>query len=245
MSDLATLRAVLKAELHTNSPYIDLAIADAIRFVRNEPLWFNGERYTFSTVADKYSYDLPEDFLGVRGDFYCTPDGSTASGRYTLMRKSADEIEALLYTSSEWDGFATTGRPKMIGIDLASRKVLVAPIPSDGGDDIYFKYTKDLGTPTYTATTSSSTPPSLATVVTLKDPDGSAISSTFTNEWFTEGFVLVQARALYELWTRFHGGGEGTMARANSAMTRYLEERNRLYGETSRIGSTVTVRRRL
>jgi len=232
MSTLDTMRAMLKTELRINSGYVDAAIAEAIKFCRNEEYWFNSAKHEFQTIADTYQYELPADFLSIRGDVFVAPDGS-AGTRYAIRHMSLDELESYLFTLSEWDGYQTTGRAKVYAIDNASRKIHLGPTPSNSGDTIYFRYTRDLGTPTYTATTASSSPPSLATVVTLLDPDGSALSSTYTNEWFKEGFDLIRNRAMYYLWTRYHGGTEEANARAQNYLMQFLEERNRIRGEST------------
>lgn len=242
MSTLDTMRAMLRTELRMNSPYVDAAIAEAIKYCRNEEYWFNAAKHTFLTVADQYQYELPSDYLSIRGEVFVRPNGSDGT-RYIARHISLDELESYLFSLSEWDGYQSTGRTKVYAIDNASRKIHLGPTPSNSGDEVYFRYTKDLGTPTYTATTTSSSPPSLATVVTLTDPDGSTLSTGFTNEWFKEGFDLVRNRAMYYLWTRYHGGTEESQVKAQNYLMQFLEERMRIRGESADKTSPRLVRR--
>ena len=122
---------------------------------------------------------------------------------------------------------------------------MVAPIPDPGGDAIFFRYTKDLGTPLYTVSVTASAPPSLSETVTLLSPTGGTLESTFTNDWFREGFKLIKERALYEMLGRFHGGTDQSIRDSQSALLRYLEELKRLRGETVQIGAGLTIRKHL
>lgn len=237
------MRAVLKHETHTNSPYIDIAIADAIKHNRGERLWFNGAKYTLTTVDSVYEYPLPADFLGLRGRVYCTPENSTSNGRFPLQSATTDEVETYLYSGAEYDTLEERGTAKRVAIDLAEKRLLVAPIPNPGGDTIFLRYTKDLGTPKYTVSTTSSAPPSLSATVTLLSPTGGTLEASFTNEWFGEGFKLTKERALYELFTRFHSGTEEAQKNAEGALIRYLEELKRLRGETAQIARGTRIRK--
>lgn len=245
MSDITTLRASLRAISHKNSPYVDAAISDAIQHVRNEILWFNGDRHAFVTEADRYEYELPKTFLGIRGKVRAVENDSTTSTPYVLSPMTADELEDSLYAGTDYDSQEESGVAGRYAIDLLEKKILIGPIPSTAGDRVYFKFTADLGTPTYTMTTAASSPPSLGSVVTLLNPDGEALAATFTNAWFKQGFKLVRERALFELLTTYEGGSEETGVQAQLAMTRYLEELNRLRGETNQIQSGREIRKHL
>lgn len=245
MSDLTSLRAILRLELHQNSAMVDVAIADSIKHVRAEKFWFNGAAHSFTTSLDQNRYELPRDFLGLRGKVRVTPSNSTTTGRYYLHASTADEVEDLLFDGVDFASYENRGYAKRYGIDLMGKAILIAPKPDPGGDLVEFKYTRDLGTPTYTISTTLSAPPSLSPTVTLLGPNGETLQSTFTNEWFKEGFKLVKERALYELWSRFHSGTEEAAIGAQGALTRYLEELVRLRGETAQISSVTKVRKHL
>ena len=243
MSDLTSLRAILKLELNTNTGYLDIAIADALRHVRHERLWFNGGKFEFVTSENRYEYPLPADFLGLRGRVYCTPSSSTTSGRYPLKSATTDEVETFLYTGVDYGSYEARGFAKKAAIDMNGRAILISPIPDPGGDAIFFRYTRDLGTPVYTVSTTSSAPPSLSETVTLLSPTGGTLESTFTNDWFKEGFKLVKERALYEMYSRFYGGTKESTINAQGALLRYLEELKRLRGETAQVGAGLTIRK--
>jgi len=246
VSNLDTMRAVLKARLHMDSPYIDGAIGDALRFVRNEELWFNVDLHEFETESEIWEYALPEDFLNIRGEVWCTPSSATDNDvRYRLQRRTIEEIEAYRFAGHDLD-FGTAGLsvgfPKTCAIDYSGREIVLSPQTEDGGDTIYFRYTKDLGTPRYTATTGSSAPPSMKTVFTLTTAGGEPILGTYTNAWFNEGFHLVVARASQYLWSIYHGGTEESQAKAGAAAQEYVEELRRLWSETSDKQSVTRVR---
>lgn len=245
MSDLTSLRAILKIETKANSDFVDIAIADAIRFVRSEPLWFNGSSYSFTTLVDQYKYKLPDDFLGRRGKVRVTPSNSTDSGRYSLIESTVDEIEDYLYTGVDYGSYEERGYAMRFAIDFHGKTMLIAPKPDPAGDKIEFRYTKDLGTPTYTISTTVSTPPSLSQTVTLKGPNEETLQSSFTNEWFKEGFKLVKERALYELYSRFHSGTEESAIGAQGALGRFVEELVRLRKEAAQQQSVMSVRKYL
>ena len=245
MSNLTSLRAILKIETKANSDFVDVAIADAIRFVRSEALWFNGALHSFTTIEDQYRYKLPDDFLGLRGKVRVTPSSSSTSGRYAMQEGTTDEVEDQLYSGSDFGASQERGYAKKFAIEFFGKEMLIAPIPDPGGDLIEFKYTKDLGCPVYTVSTTSSASPSLSTTVTLLGPNGETLPSTFTNEWFGEGFKLIKERALYELFTRFHTGTEESVIGAQGALQRFLEELNRLRKEAAQQQSNMKVRKHL
>jgi hypothetical protein len=237
------MEALLKLELGINSAFVDIAIADSLRLVRSEELWFNGGRFAFTTADGVYQYPLPKDFLGIRGKVYCIVGGSTSNGVKALQPSTPDEAEELLYMGIDYDTTQTTGVAGRYAVDLLDKVLLIAPIPSTSADLISLKYTKDLGTPNYTVSASSSTPPSVSPTVTLTGPDNQTIPATFTNAWFDEGFKLIKERASHELYSRFHGGTEESMAKAQGALLRYLEELRKLRSETAVQASNVRVRR--
>ena len=224
---------------------MDASIADAIQHVRNEVLYFNGDRHSFLTEANRYEYELPSSFLGLRGKVRAVENNSTTSNPYELQPMTADELEDTLYSGVDYGSEEESGVAGRYAIDLLEKKILIGPIPSTAGDRVYFKFTADLGTPTYTMTTAASAPPSLGSVVTLLGINGQTLESTFTNAWFKQGFKLVRERALFELLTTYEGGSEETGVQAQLALTRYLEELNRLRGESNQIQSGREIRKHL
>lgn len=246
MTTIASLRAVIKAALHVNSPHVDAAIAEAFKHIRGEEVWFNGGEWKFSTVAGKVKYALPDDFLGIRsGGAWIKSSTETGDARRPLAQMSVGDLEHFRFW--DWDDYGdnwlandTAGIPNAYGIDLSGKNFLIAPKPGTGGDEVFFRYTKDLGSPIYTAAVTSSTNPSLVTTVTLTDPDGATITTDFSNDWLKHGFNALRDRSLYILWTLYHHGTEQSTANAQAALMRYLEEINRLRGETNQIQSVKT-----
>ena len=239
------MRAILKSELHAVSPFIDAAIYTALVKLRSEPLYLNLGKWNFSTEDGVSSYPLPKDYVSLRGRVYCVPTGQEESARYELRQLSYEELEKYKFGTGEWEysGIEVIGQPRVYGIDYAGKEILISPQPSESGDKIFFNYIKDLGTPKLSVSVTSSTPPSNSSTMTLLSPDGGTLESTFTNQWFKEGFDAVRSLALYNLWTRWHGGSDETGAKAQMALLSHLEEINRLRGESSMRQSVHTIRR--
>ena len=238
------MRAVLQAALHMNSPYIDGAIADAIQQNRDEEFAFNGARTTLQTAAGVKEYPLPQDFISLRGKVYVTPAGNTdSSGRYPLKHVTLDELEETLYFGSDYGIYQESGFPRRFAIDKAGMLMLIAPVPTSGGDVLFFRYTKDVGVPRYTATTSTTSPPSLQTVFTLLGPDGQTLPSSFANAWFDQGFELIRSRALYILWTQYHSGTEEAQQASQIALQQWLEETLKQRGTASAAESIDSIRK--
>lgn len=245
MSDLASLRAILKSEVKSNSPYVDAAIYTALTKLRSEPLYINMAKWNFYTEASEKRYPLPKDYVSIRGRVYCTPSGSDERSNYELLPKTVDELEDMKYSSLDFDSFVYEGNPRHYGVDYSGKEFVLFPIPSITGDNIFFRYTKDLGTPKLSVSITSSTPPSNTATMTLLSPDGGTLESTFTNAWFTEAFDLVRAFALYNLWTRWHGGSDSSANKAKDALIQFLDEMNRIRGESAIRQSVHSIRRYL
>lgn len=247
--DLTTMRALIKSELHINSPYVDGAIADAIEFSKREALKFNGASYNFILEAERYAYPLPEDFVSLRGEVWLTPSGAENTYRHKMTSTTVDMIEESIFTnpstSSDVMGSDCTfyyAIDRNSDTNPSVSRMLVAPRPTSGGQNVFFRYTKDIGSPKYTATVTS-TPPSLSNVTTLLGPSGETLPSDFTNEWFKSGAKLVRARAMYYLWSTYHGGTEEAAIKAQSSLMQWSEELLRLRAETSITNTPKTLRR--
>lgn len=241
MSDLTTLRAEIRTSLHMNSPYVDAAIANAIDFCSNEELYFNGAKFEFKTEANVFSYPLPKNFLRLRGRPFCTPSGESDQNRYALMPFTTDEAEeskTLLSRYTELGWLESYGNPRAYALDVVEQSMLLAPLITTGGDTIFFRYTMDLGTPTYTMTYGASP------TVTLLGPSGETLPASFSNSWFVqgEGYKLIKERALYELLTTYHGGTDQSQVNAQAALMRFLEELKQAREKTSDLQSVVDIR---
>lgn len=239
---LATLQADVENALRKRSPFITPAISDAFRHVRGEDLWFNGASFKFETVEDVQSYGLPDDYLKLRGDVYMR-DSLGGTSRTTLIGLTVDELERYSFNGVDGDGYwreQITGVPAAYAIDRAGKRMLLAP-REPGSRVVEFRYTRDFGTPAYSATTTTSTPPSMTATYTLTGPDGQTIPSTFTSPLLDHAYKLLKERALYELWSNYEGGNEQMAANAQRALMRYLEELQRLRAETSDVQSVTRI----
>lgn len=239
---LATLQADVENALRKRSPFITPALVDAFRHVRGEEMWFNGASFKFETVADMQSYALPEDFLKLRGDVYMR-DSVGGTSRTTLIALTVDELERYSFNGTDGDGYwreQITGVPAAYAIDRIGKRMLLAPV-EPGDRVVEFRYTRDVGTPQYTATTTTSTPPSMTATYTMTGPDGQTIPTTFTSPILEHAYKLLKERALYELYSNYEGGNEQMAAKAQAALMRYLEELQRLRAETSDVQSVTRV----
>lgn len=246
------MRALIKSELHMDSRYVDIAIAESIEFNRKEHLKFNGASDTITLAADVYKYELPKDFISFRGDVYITPADSDDIYRQKMNSVSVDFIEDALFMGPV-NNYSYYGLdvPHYYAVDNVSSTepalsvLLVAPKPTTGGQKIFFRYTKDLGTPRYTATTTQSAPPTLNSTVTLLGPDGETLAATFTNEWFKTGARLIRSRAMFLLWSTYHGGTEEASVKAQTSLLAWQEELLRLRTESNINSVPNSVRRYL
>jgi len=72
-----------------------------------------------------------------------------------------------------------------------------------------------------------------------------AISDSFTNEWFDQGYQLVLNRAAYIAWARIYGGTDESAPFMENALRMWAEEVNRLRAENARFTSGTEIRRRI
>lgn len=238
---LATLRAMVAAAGHRNSPYMDAAIADAFRKTRAEEVWFNGGLFSFTTQADKFEYQLPKDFFGTRGALYMYIGGS-ATNRHELTYAPLDDLENYRFGSDEFGDIYDnefSGTPMRYSLRKSDKVMVLAPTPQSDSDVVRVPYTKDFGTPVYTASTTAS--PGLVVTVTLLGPDGETLPSTFTNPWLEHGFDALLQWSLFKLSTTYHGGTDGSREKSLAASALYEQEMSRLRQETASIQSAVSI----
>lgn len=235
---IATLQADVELALRKRSPFVIPAIVDAFRHVRNEEFWFNGASYTFETEDSRVFYDLPDDFLKVRGAVFLR-DSLTSNSRLELIPMTLDELERYRFGHFDTDGFYHSelqGSSIAYALDRVGKRIGLAPETS-GGDVVEMRYTRDFGTPTYSASTTTSAPPSLSATYTMLTPDGGTFNADFSTPMLEHGYKLLKERALYELYSNYEGGNEQMAANSQRALMRYLEELQRLRAETTDIQS--------
>lgn len=226
---------------HRNSAFMDAAISDAFRKTRAEEVWFNGGQFSFSTKVDAFEYQLPKDFFGTRGAVYLFVGGSTQN-RHELIYTPLDDLESFRYGDSDWGDVYDnefSGTPMRYSLNKSDKVMVLAPTPQSNSDVVRVRYTKDFGTPVYTASTTAS--PGLVVTVTLKGPDGETLPSTFTNPWLEHGFDALLQWSLFKLSTTYHGGTDGSREKALAASALYEQEMSRLRQETASIQSAVSI----
>lgn len=239
--NLETLRAEIQALGHRNSVQQDAAISKAFRDTRNKETWFNGARFSLTLQSGVESYPLPNDFLGMRGAVWLYPSGSVER-RKELVYTTIDDLERLRFHDSDWGSEAQNeflGEAMAYTIDRIGKSIIFAPTPDSSSDVVKITYTRDFGTPTYTA--SSATSPALSVTVTLLGPDGETLPATFTNPWLKHGFDALLHRACFWLAGGPHGGTAESREKAQFANAMYEQELQRLREETAAVQSSVSV----
>lgn len=206
------------------------AIIESIGYNRRYNFGWNEAVYQFYTEQDMARYDLPRDFVTMAGEvFYSsTSDGSVLSKR-PMKWRSLEWVESNKFVITDGNEYLDSGVPYFYAIDPKGKRLVLSPTPSTTNDLIEFSYIRDPGTPRFKYTGS-------AWAFYLPDSDD-AISATFTNEWFNEGFYLIFNRAAFILWSREMGGTEEATIRAQEHLKLWADELARLRAETARLVS--------
>lgn len=244
MSNWATMKQDLLRDLHFDTTTsgsnadndVSRAIIDAITFNRRYDFGFTRGKADIYTISDQYEYPLPEGFLGITGDVWSTPSLDT-TGRYTLKNRPIDWMEKNRYRVNGQDRTLNTGDVGYYGINVATKSIVLSPVPSDDGTLIEFYYHYDPGTPDFIYTGSA---------WAFYDPGTTtAITGTYTNAWFTDAYRLTFNRAAYYLLTGPHGGTEEAAMKAQQYMQQWSEELNRLRGDFAKYTGNREIRRYL
>jgi hypothetical protein len=188
------------------------AMVESIKFNSTSHFYFNESRNEVSLLSGIYNYPLPTDFVELIGRPSFLTAGASGPGK-PLDYSSTDEIEAWV---GGVEGAGDSSGPKLYS--LYDSELLLFPVPTNTGDKIKFRYVKDVGVPSG----------SFNVTWSFKQPNGSAMTDAYTNEWFTDGKDLTIHRALYYLWTRVYQGEDRAAANAQAALGNWLEEKNRL-----------------
>lgn len=244
MSDWATMKQDLLRDLHFDTTTsgsnadndVSRAIIDSIKFNRRYDFGFTRGKADIYTISDQFEYPLPEGFLGITGDVWSTPSLDT-TGRYTLKNRPIDWMEKNRYRVNGQDRTLNTGDVGYYGINVATKSIVLSPVPSDDGTLIEFYYHYDPGTPDFVYTGSA---------WAFYDPGTTnAISGTYSNAWFTDAYRLTFNRAAYYLLTGAYGGTEEAAMKAQQYMQQWSEELNRLRGDFAKYVGNREIRRYL
>lgn len=245
MSDLQTMKTQLLRNVHIDSTTtgskadsdVTIAIIDAIRHNRRFHFWFTEKNGHILTEANKWKYDLPTDFIGLLSDPFFIDGDMDSDFRNQLTRETWEWMNQHYNRAAEWETSINLGSPRRYYLDLTEKEIWLLPVPQDSGNQILFRYNKDCGTPSYKYTGSA--------WAFYKPDSEDTLPSTFTNEWFDEGYNLTYLRAAYNLWTAPYGGTQEAMQNVQMFLQQWAEELNRLRGETQVRGSQYAIRRHI
>lgn len=245
MSDLQTMVKQLLREVHIDTTAsgsqaetdAKISIIESIRYNRRFHFWFTEKEGTILTEANQWQYPVPLDLLQMLSDpFYI--DGTASSDFRNQLRQETWEWMNEHYNRvAEWQSTVNTGSPRRYHMDLVSRKIWLLPIPNETGNSVIFRYHKDCGTPSYKYTGSA--------WAFYKPNSEDALPDAFSNEWFTEGYHLIYARASYLMWSRPYGGTQEATIMSQQSLQQWAEELNRLRGETTGRSAQPAIRRHI
>lgn len=198
---------------------VERALCESLRFLRTMRFWWNEKKLEIPTAVDEGEYDLPGDFLGFVGKVFYV-DESSAETKRELVPRTMDWLEANRYAGPEWEPTLSSGRPLYYA--LSSRKLFLAPIPDSAADLISARYLYDLGTPqeSYSGSAWTVYAPNTET----------AIASTFSHEFFKEGYDILKHRTIYTVYDNVWKDPEN----AQRHLQKFLEALDRIRSETTR-----------
>lgn len=213
---------------------IEEAMVEAMRFNRKYNFWFNEGFLKIYTSEDVYAYELPTDFVGLKGKlFYVPANNSSPEGRRELECLTSQLVETHQTDSYDaWDATIASGPPR--GYALFANTLILSPRPDSDDNLIEGRYIRDDGIPRIYYDYSSGT----ATLEKI-DPRGVAITDNYTGAWLNEGQDLTKMRAVYILASRIYSD-QGKTA---MAIQQWAEILNSLQAENSlRRGGSMKVR---
>lgn len=207
----------------TKQDAIWLAIITAIQSETQRQFRFNGVEFTFPTIASTEEYGV-ETSSGA-GDGYPT----TLIRIDTLALQDDTLIFTLEHRPIPWvvarkGDTVTESQPDSWAWN--ADKIVLSPVP----DKVYTvigRGLQDIGTPTYSYNTSTD-------AWAFLDPDGVAMTDSYTSKWFTDGEDLIRYKAAIELhqtWTRDSEAGAALVPLYSAAKNRLLKESDDLTGE--------------
>lgn len=206
---VARIRTLAKKSASEDSR-IKVAIIEAIATHRATRLRWNQAWLAMTLTLNQGTYTPPTDLISLIGSRGWILREGVADDRWPVDRISRDEMERLRST------LAISGVP--CHFTFWDEKVEVYP-PSDSSAHIFrIPYVQDVGTPTYSATTTD--PP----VYTFLKPDGTAMADAYTSSWFDlkAGFQMIMQYALYTLWSQVWEATAGQDTKAQLAFAEAL-----------------------
>lgn len=235
MSDIATLREELKADLHSqvDDTSINRKIVAAMRFHRDKRLWFSERTFQFKLTAGKSTYKPgegpPPDLVEIVGRELQVLLGGDEAQRESVWRVPPAELDARRYegtqqsTPEDWDFYGNQLR--------------LWPVPDSSTDQLYGRYVSDIGVPVtrYENGAFKFYAPNGVTQLTSTELD------KFSNDWLDMkgAYHLIRTRTGYLLYKEFLRDAEA----ADDWLAQWLEQVNQAEIETEKrtVGSSFIV----
>lgn len=249
MADVQTLYQLLLRNIHqdassSNQKTVDSilrSIAESLKYLRSQSVYFNEKQTTIQLESGKNRYELPLDFLGIRGEvMYCQsatdtllqPLINTPIDHLQITRPTQDDLG---FESNEvFDFFISSDtNHSYYSIDTEGRYFYVGK--QEGF--VKLRYLADLGTIDYKHDGSNWVfrIPKTDTAITQ--------TSTYTNKWFTDGFDVLKTRCEYYLWSREFGNTEAASTRAQIALGQSMDALSQAQNEGRARASSTQIRR--
>lgn len=233
MSDIATLRAELKADLHllADDATINRKIVSAMQFHRDRRLWFSERTFQFTLTAGKANYKPgegpPLDLVEIVGKDIQLLIGGSESQREVVYRAAPQELDDRRYEGTQ------SGTPELF--DMYGGSMRLWPPPDSSTDQLYGRYVSDISVPKSRYENGAFTfyaPPDFTRRMTTTDFDG------FANDWTDQkgAYSMVRCRAAYLIQKEVCKDMEA----ANDWLAQWLEQVQQLENETERrtVGNT-------
>lgn len=234
MSDIATLRAELKADLHTlaDDTTINRKIVSAMQFHRDRRLWFSERTFQFELIAGKSVYKPgegpPLDLIEIVGRELQVVIAGNESQRESVWRVPPGELDARRYEGvqqsipEDWDFYG--GALRLWPVPSSSSNIAKTP-----NDQLYGRYVSDIGVPKVRYENSAFAfyaPPDFTRRMSAAELDG------FANDWTDQkgAYTLVRTRAAYLLQKEYLRDVDA----ANDWLNQWLEQVQQLEIETEK-----------
>lgn len=227
MSDLGTCIQTIKGELKSllDDSTIRRKIVDAIRFHKQNRLWFSERTFSFVLTVNKSDYPvgdgLPADLVEITSRPLLMLLNGSETNQVRVFRANTNDFD--LYRGSG----VSPGDPTWW--DFQSKRLRLWPAPSVA-HTLRGNYMRDNGTPYYIWNGSG---------FDFKNPDGAPLLDTWTNDWMDiqGAFPMILARAKYLCFQNLRDD-----VAANGALGEWLEMKGQLEVESeARVGATIEI----
>lgn len=252
MADVQTLYQLLLRNIHqdassSNQKTVDSilrSIAESLKYLRSQSVYFNEKTCIIQLESGKNKYELPQDYLGIKGDvmyfssFTDTnffPLTNTTIDHLLIVRPSDTELNSQSEDGVSEFFTASESNSNYYAIDNEGRFIYLGKQTGF----IKLRYLADLGTIDYKHDGSNwiFRIPKTDTAITQ--------TSTYSNRWFTDGFDILKTRCEYYLWSREFGDTETSAQKASVCLGQSMDALNQVQNEGRTRSSSTEIRRHL